>query len=82
MTAVKDRDSEILKLNATIVSKEAERVLIADKLSKCLNQPNNSVELQNKLTALQARYDKLKSTPSKAIIDLLFKIAEKLGVTI
>jgi hypothetical protein len=73
---------KLLKLNSAIISSQQSNVILAEDLKKCQALPNLAVQCQSNLDALQKRYDKLKSTPSKAILSLLIAIADKLGVKI
>lgn len=71
-----------LKLSTSKISTEEKLVQVSDDLLKCQQKPDSSKELQDKLDLLQKRYDKLKATPSKAIISILFAIAEKIGAQV
>ena len=55
---------------------------LAVKLTECQNKPDNSLELNTKLVALKAKYNKLLKMPSKKQLDLLLNICEKLEIQV
>lgn len=73
---------KILNLTTSKISIEKENLLVSQQLKECQQKPNTSLECQTNLIKLQSKFDKLKSTPSKAIISLLFAIAEKIGANV
>lgn len=64
------------------ISTDKQLVQVSGDLLKCQQKPDSSVAVQNKLNDLQKKYDKLKATPSKAIISILLAIAEKIGASV
>lgn len=69
-----------LNLTTSKISTEQKLLQASEDLLKCQQKPDSSQAVQDKLNVLQKRYDKLASTPSKAIISILLKIAEGLKI--
>jgi len=87
--AITDPNSQIqaisdsfLNLTSALNSKQQECLLLGEQLKKFQLEGSSTLEMKAKLDKLQAKYDKLKATPSKAIISILYAIAEKMGVSL
>jgi len=70
-----------LNLNKTLFSTQQDALIVAEDLKKCQSTSNSSTKLQDKLNKLQTKYNKLLKMPSKAQLDLLIKICNKLEIS-
>lgn len=74
------KDEAITQKDDLLKVQEVQIGKLSEELKQCQTSSSSSAEFQDKLDILQKRYDKLASTPAKAILSVLLKIAENLKI--
>lgn len=75
-----DKDEAIRKKDELLKVQDVQIGKLSEELKQCQTASSSSVELQDKLDKMTARYKKLLLTPSKFQTDMLLKICEALKI--